>query len=249
MGAIPANKGIHLDQALLSLRNPGPATVTYPFRPPEPGRSGPPLTVAGNPSSASSGGPGRQILDDRGADGPTPGPSRAKGAKDPIPHTKGTVSPDHSEFSRKYGSKSLPKLVESFFGLKKFGRLRKLLKNTIACSLAKNTWKRYESALKTWKTFAAYRGSDWKRFNRALTTEFVLWCGKKKTLRPGTVKAYLGVLKNMNKLRQELREGGGDHVEKMLFKGLGNTCVGKTKNKKFLSHPSLWMLYQKSKRG
>ncbi len=55
--------------------------------------------------------------------------------------------------------------------------------------------------------FAKINGLDWKNFDHNLTTEFITWCGREKGLKSKTVRAYVGVLKTLTKLKWELRKG------------------------------------------
>jgi hypothetical protein len=101
----------------------------------------------------------------------------------------------------------------------------------LGSSLARSTWKRYNSAVGNWKIFAKINGLDWKNFDHDLTSEFIIWCGRAKGLKSKTVKAYLGILKTLTKLRWELRKGRGKVVEKFLLKGIDNSG-GKNKEKR-----------------
>jgi hypothetical protein len=103
--------------------------------------------------------------------------------------------------------------------------------SSLGPSLARSTWKRYSSAVGNWKIFAKLNGLDWKNFDLDLTSEFIIWCGREKGLRSKTVKAYVGILKTLTKLKGELRKGRGKVVEKFLLKGIDNSG-GKNKDKK-----------------
>jgi hypothetical protein len=97
LGAIPSTKGVHLDEALLRLRNPEPGVASYPFRltfssPRGEQKSGEKVAMtAGYHPPADLGQTSRE-------DDPTPGPSRPKKNIANGEKKKGTVTPAHSEF-------------------------------------------------------------------------------------------------------------------------------------------------------
>jgi hypothetical protein len=97
------------------------------------------------------------------------------------------------------------------------------VKEMLGNSLARSTWDRYGSALRTWKTFAVDRKIPWRYFDNRFITEFITRCWKVRNLSHSTVKIYLGILKTLRELMGGLKRGNGSQVEKLLLKGMENT--------------------------
>ncbi len=99
------------------------------------------------------------------------------------------------------------------------------------------------SALKLWKMFAIQKNFDWKNFREEKTVEFICWCGDERNLKVGTIKTYLGILRNLEKIRKELATGNGQMVEKFLIRGVGNfKSRGKTFSGKIFAPVDLGIL-------
>jgi hypothetical protein len=105
---------------------------------------------------------------------------------------------------------------------------RTLSLDLVIASLAKNIWKRYNSALALWKTFCKKRGSTGsvKELSDA-KRDFILWCWEKRGLAVSTIKVYWAELKNLKFLSDELEKGGGEGLEKSLFRGMENLGLEK----------------------
>jgi hypothetical protein len=96
--------------------------------------------------------------------------------------------------------------------------------------LARSTWKRYSAALQSWKCFAKETEGDWRHVSDSRRGKFIGWCRARGKLSAGSVKVYLGELKRLEEMRRQLRQGGGDFIEKELLKGYEN--LGKEKRGK-----------------
>jgi hypothetical protein len=81
--------------------------------------------------------------------------------------------------------------------------------NLVSASLARNTWKRYDSAYRLWERFCEENSlstglTDFGKEKR----NFIVWCWEKTNLAVSTVRAYLGVLKQIKMLVSSLENEG-----------------------------------------
>jgi hypothetical protein len=82
--------------------------------------------------------------------------------------------------------------------------------------------------LKLWKQFSVNQGFSWKKFSEKEVVKFICWGGGEKGLKGKTIQIYLGSLRTLVKLRQEIFAGNGKTVENFLLRGIGNS--GKRSN-------------------
>ncbi len=103
--------------------------------------------------------------------------------------------------------------------------------NLVTASLAKNTWKRYDSAYRLWERFCKENtlSTDLTGFGKE-KRNFIVWCWEKSNLAVSSVRAYLGVLKQIKKLASCLEKEEGD-LEKTLLRGMENLRMGKMKTR------------------
>jgi hypothetical protein len=113
LGAIPATKGVHLDEAFLRLRKPEPGVASYPFRPTVPSPCGE-QKVGEKLAKTTSYLPTADLSQIPHEDDPTPGLSRPWKNTAISEKKKGTVTPTHSEFCSKYSLSAVPRNVIRF---------------------------------------------------------------------------------------------------------------------------------------
>ncbi len=103
---------------------------------------------------------------------------------------------------------------------------RNLCLKLVVASLAKSTWKRYNSAFTLWKAFCKEKGKtgDIRKLPEN-KRDFILWSWEKRSLAVNTIKIYWAELKNLKFLVDEL-ESGGEGLEKYLFRGMENLRLG-----------------------
>jgi hypothetical protein len=208
----------------MTVRNPPEPNATYPLRP--------------TTTAAPAGGEAEKVAagSQRTSSGPVnmgtisedPGPSIRKKVHDKKPVVKGTVTPSPHESAAKYSRNALPLIIRLF--------LTVCSKNVVGSpvltsdnefwellgkSLARGTWKRYESALKLWKIFAGVFSLNWKKFRNSETARFICWCKSDNRLIGKTVKTYLGRLRSLEELRKEIKKGGGGSSGKVPAQGNG----------------------------
>ncbi len=216
LGSIPWTKSLSLDEALMTVRSPPEPNATYPLKP------APPAAPAEEEAEKvetrrqrTSGGPVSM-----GTGSEDPGPSIRKKVHDKKPVEKGTVTPSPHESAAKYSKSALPLIVKLFLTVcsKNVSGSPVLTSSNdfwelLGRSLARGTWKRYESALKLWKAFAGVFSIYWKSFRNSETARFICWCKSENRLIGKTVRTYLGCLRGLENLRKEIKKGGGIHLE------------------------------------
>ncbi len=149
------------------------------------------------------------------------GPPKAK---------KGTVKPHHSLSVQKYSCSLMHGPVRTLLQ-------NSILKNALYChdpkfanacldlvsaSLARNTWKQYNSALRLWKTFQAQTRENFDFLNPTTwNKKFIIWGWSVRQLAVSTIKIYLSELEKLGKIAKGL-ETLGTGLEKIFFQGMSN---------------------------
>ncbi len=107
---------------------------------------------------------------------------------------------------------------------------RDLCLKLVVASLAKSTWKRYNSAFTLWKVFCEEKEKtgDIRKLPES-KRDFILWCWECRSLAVSTIKIYWAELKNLKFLVDEL-ESGGEGLEKYLFRGMENLRLGEKRS-------------------
>jgi hypothetical protein len=150
---------------------------------------------------------------------------------------KGTSTPRHSNRMQKYGGSFGGKPVEAL--LRDHMRKNKSFANEpeffrvclelVGASLARNTWKRYNSALRLWNRFRKESGKcfvflDYETWD----TRFLVWGWRVRKIKVNTLKIYLSELKNLGNLATGLETMGRD-LARVLERGMSN--LGQTEKK------------------
>jgi hypothetical protein len=152
---------------------------------------------------------------------------------------KGIAQPHHSKAAQKYGVSFAGKPVELlltkymennelFHGDPKYCRTCLAL---VAASLARNTWKRYNSALRLWEKFLKKSGlvvelidvDVWEK-------KFLIWGWHDKRLKVSTLKTYLSELKELGRLAKNLATMGND-LGLYLLRGMSNLATPPEENR------------------
>jgi hypothetical protein len=95
----------------------------------------------------------------------------------------------------------------------------------ISASLARNTWKRYCSALKLWEKFLEGSNTDFDFLNvESWDKKFLIWGWENRGLRINTLKIYLAELKELGRLARSLENVGQD-LGKTLIQGMSNLAT------------------------
>jgi hypothetical protein len=92
----------------------------------------------------------------------------------------------------------------------------------VGASLARNTWKRYNTALRQWEIFKRESGIvvdllDAERWEK----KFLIWGWRDRGLRVDTLKVYLSELKELGRLAKGLETMGKD-LGSVLVRGMTN---------------------------
>ncbi len=173
-GRFPLTRNLSLEEAEAAVRNPPAAEATFPFRTT--------ASEGGRRLSGISTGGLKWKLAPTGTSRREEGPARAADTEDEgepsattrIPEhagvsrpKRGTSTPEHDDELCKYACKMsnspVYELLKSSLeknicpGTDRHNRTLSL--DLVIASLAKNTWKRYNSALALWKIFCKKRGS------------------------------------------------------------------------------------------
>ncbi len=241
VGRFPLTRNLSLEEAEAAVKTPPAAEASFPFRTPLEEESR-------RPSSPRPAGLKRK----RTQSGPQPregGPSRVMDTEDeeefptaarsqePVGGSrakKGTRVPVHDHDVQKYACELSNSPV---YDLLKFSLAEKsssgkdrhnrnLCVKLVAASLAKSTWKRYNSAFALWKVFCKEKekSEDIRKLPET-KRDFILWCWERRRLAVNTIKIYWAELKNLKFLVDEL-ESGGQGLEKHLFRGMENLGFG-----------------------
>jgi hypothetical protein len=130
---------------------------------------------------------------------------------------------------------NVEKLIESICGnssvFAENHELRENCKDFVSLSLAKNTWKRYGSALKLLDRFCNCKkgGKAWDEVEKR---EFICWAGKNTKLKPQTISMYFSAINKVYSLLGNQKKDGGENLRKIVFKGLKHMKAGKGKERK-----------------
>jgi hypothetical protein len=231
VGRFPLTRNLSLEEAEAAVKNPPASEAFFPFRiqAPEESRrpSGPRPTglkrKRDQSDTQSREGPSRVVdTEDEevslaAARNPDPaGSSRAK---------KGTSAPKHDRAFQKYACELSNSPVYSLLKIsldkkscfRNDQHNRDLCLKLVVASLAKSTWKRYNSAFTLWKVFCKEKEQtgDIRKLTES-KRDFILWCWERRSLAVSTIKIYWAELKNLKFLVDEL-ESGGEGLDKYLF--------------------------------
>jgi hypothetical protein len=253
---IPHTKSFSLEEAEAAIRSPPAAQASYPFRT-TPSDDG--LSTGPHPIPGPSWGTGRGQTSSGGRSGPaaheddggcyrttkpssknlnnTQCASAFSNAGESSSRKKGSSAPRHSKLAQKYSvffpSKPVESLLANYMKKNKFftkdpDYYRTCL-GLVAASLAKNTWKRYNSALSLWEKFRKELNAhlDFLDVN-SWDKNFLIWGWRDKRLNINTLKIYLGELREMGRLARGLETMDQD-IGKPLIRGMSNLSVPREK--------------------
>ncbi len=159
-----------------------------------------------------------------------PGTSAATQRKEDPSRKKGITRPHHSKEAQKYSTSFAGKLVELL--LTKYMERNQLFANDpdychtclglVGASLARNTWKRYNTALRQWESFKRDSGIQFDFLNSELwEKKFLIWGWRDRGLRVNTLKVYLSELKELGRLARGLETMSND-LGSVLIRGMTN---------------------------
>jgi hypothetical protein len=99
----------------------------------------------------------------------------------------------------------------------------------VGASLARNTWKRYNSALRQWEKFRHESGADFELLDvETWEKNFLIWGWRDRGLNVSTLQIYLSELRELGRLARGLETMGQD-LGKTLIRGMKNLATpGKT---------------------
>ena len=188
MDKILETNSLDLDTAKIYMEDPHPTGVIFPYR-----------------------------LEQDQEDG------RRQGAKRKSTKNKGIKTPVHKSANEKYNKRNMPKSIKKI--VKKQLRNQNICTNCkekvylhlIACSLAKSTWKRYDSANKLWEKCKAELKIENNRFSKNEKIAFLCWCTENTTLKSQTISMYISAISKIHNLTNK------DMALKNLLKGCKNT--------------------------
>ena len=164
------------------------------------------------------------------------GGSHTKTAK-PKQKPTGTV-PTHSERLRKYGRRTMPKLLRAL--IKKSaasfllrGVNKKQFVKYCSASLARSTWLKYGSVFNTYIAFCRKKAGKviWPPTERALNS-FVLWCAYRKNLSEPTIRSYISALATVQNFVCPEKAGLGRKTVELLLQGVRNKNSGQSCRRK-----------------
>jgi len=213
---IPETNTLDLDEAKMYVNNPQPTDVVFPYR-----------------------------LEEE------PVEKAKKAKKRPAKQGKGIKIPVHKTENEKYNKRNMPKSIKKIIR-KQFRKLNvckkckeKVFLNLIGNSIAKSTWKRYESANKLWEKCKKDLEIDNRNFSDNDKIAFLCWCKENTTLKSTTISMYMSAIGRIYKLTNK----------KSALKNLLNGCKNsesksKKKKQKFksLNFSQLKILKKKDKR-
>ena len=143
---------------------------------------------------------------------------------------KGTVTPRHTSSAEKYGTNCLPKKVKdlisslcsrnSLFSSNK--ETKKSFIDFVSLSLAKNTWKRYGSALSLFEKFRTANKIQDFSWNNAIKIQFLCWTGKNSNLKSQTISMYFSAIDKLYNLVKSEEGAGCVSMQKIILKGIKN---------------------------
>jgi len=143
---------------------------------------------------------------------------------------KGTYTPRHSLSSEKFGIDSLPKKVKDLISslckdspfLSNNKDTKKLFIEFVSLSLARNTWKRYGSALSLLEKFKSANNIETIFWNSATKIKFLCWTGKNSNLRSQTISMYFSAIDKLYNLLNSEEGTGCASMQKVILKGIKN---------------------------
>jgi hypothetical protein len=95
----------------------------------------------------------------------------------------------------------------------------------VGASLARNTWKRYNSALRQWGKFRHESDADFKFLDvETWEKEFLIWGWRDRGLKVSTLQIYLSELRELGRLARGLETMGQD-LGKTLIRGMKNLAT------------------------
>ncbi len=143
---------------------------------------------------------------------------------------KGIIRPRHSKKVQKYSTTFAGEPVEQLF-IKYIKRNHLFTDDPDYChtclelvgaSLARNTWKRYNTALRQWKKFRKDSGFVADLLDTDLwEKKFLIWGWRERGLKVNTLKVYLSELKELGRLARGLATMGND-LSSVLLRGMSN---------------------------
>ena len=158
---IPETNTLDLDEAKMYVNNPQPTDIVFPYR----------------------------LEED-------PGEKAKKAKKRPAKQGKGKKIPVHKTENEKYNKRNMPKSIKKIIR-KQFRKLNvckkckeKVFLNLIGNSIAKSTWKRYDSANKLWEKCKKDLEIDNRKFSENEKIAFLCWCKENTTLKSTTISMY-----------------------------------------------------------
>lgn len=147
----------------------------------------------------------------------------------------------HSKLNEKFNKNNMPTEIKKF--LKKQLKKKHLHRNKILSkqflklignSLAKSTWKRYNSAWNIWRKFCKEGKQNAFKISNTKKLMFICWCSKNTSLKYTTINMYLSAISKIFRLAKGKRE---KETQKQLLKGLGNECSKKPGTPEVPIHP------------
>jgi Phage integrase SAM-like domain len=177
----------------------------------------------------------------------TGGPSRANKRKGPA--QKGIFFPAHSSSAEKFSSQNMPNEIKNFFKKQvKKRHIQKILSKEflklIGTSLAKSTWKRYNSAWNLWQKFCKDLHLNCFKISESKKLSFICWCSKNCSIKSSTINMYLSAISKVFRLA---KGKSNNDIQKQLLKGLENTSSKKFFKKKSQIRPITLSLLAKFK--
>ncbi len=101
----------------------------------------------------------------------------------------------------------------------------------VGASLARNTWKRYNTALRQWESFRRESGIVVDFLDSEMwEKKFLIWGWRDRGLRVNTLKVYLSELKELGRLARGLETMGND-LGSVLVRGMSNLGTPWGKNR------------------
>ncbi len=153
------------------------------------------------------------------------------------PRTTGTV-PIHSNRIRKYGRRTMPKLLRRL--LKKSanvlllkGENKSKFADICSASLARSTWLKYGSVFNNYAAFCKEKAGKliWPPKKQSLNS-FVLWCAYQKNLSASSIQSYISALATVHKFTCPGKTWPDGKTAQLLIRGVQHQNFGKTSRRK-----------------
>jgi hypothetical protein len=162
-----------------------------------------------------------------------PGAIASAHPEEGLTRKKGIARPHHSKEAQKYSVSFAGKPVESLL-TKYMERNELFYKDSeycrtclalVAASLARNTWKRYNSAFRLWGKFQKESGLVVELLDvEAWEKKFLIWGWRDRGLKVNTLKIYLSELKELGRLAKSMETMGND-LGPFLVRGMSNLAT------------------------